>query len=88
MLTSTPKLVFSVDGDIIKMENQPHPDSRPEENAKCEFKLNDEFTFEPKGALFKVSLPLNPKDHNLKLVWFPAYYIIFDNKVVGAGNPD
>jgi hypothetical protein len=55
MLTSTPKLVFSVDSDFIKMENLPHPGTRPEENAKCEFKLNEEFMFEPKGVVFKVS---------------------------------
>jgi len=54
MLTSKPKLLFSVDGDVIKTTNCPHPDTQPDVVAECDFKLNQEFQFEPRGLMLKV----------------------------------
>lgn len=45
---------FTTDRDVITSKNTPHPVSNPEETAECDFKLNQEFTFEPKGVLLKV----------------------------------
>ncbi|XP_045192614.1 uncharacterized protein LOC123548968 [Mercenaria mercenaria] len=56
MLGSTPKLSFTVDGDHVKTENSPYPITKPEENAKCDFKLNEEFTFEHKGFVLKITV--------------------------------
>lgn len=56
MLTSTPKMTFEIDGDLIKTQNTPHPTTSPDVTAMCDFKLNKEFTFEPKGVLLQITV--------------------------------
>lgn len=54
MLTSKPRLTFSVEGEVIKTTNTPHPDTQSDVVAMCDYKLNEEFQYEPRGLLLKV----------------------------------
>lgn len=55
MVSSSPKLKFEVNGQVILMTNAPHPENIPEDTVELDITLNEEFKFEPKGVLLHVS---------------------------------
>ena len=61
MLSSTPKFILKADGETIKTTTIPHPNTEPDLRADVEFKLGEEYVFEPREHVLKVSLS-NPGD--------------------------
>ena len=56
MLSSTPKFTLSVDGETIKTTTIPYPNSSPDVKADVEFKIGEEYTFEPRDHILNVTI--------------------------------
>ena len=55
MLSSTPRFILKADGETIKTTTIPHPNTEPDLRADVEFKLGEEYVFEPREHVLKVS---------------------------------
>lgn len=56
MLSSTPKFILTTEGETIKTTTIPHPNSAPDIKADVEFKIGEEYVFEPRDHVLKVSI--------------------------------
>ena len=54
MLSSTPKFILTAEGETIKTTTIPHPNMDPDLKADVEFKLGEEYVFEPREHILKV----------------------------------
>ena len=55
MTSSKPKFILCVDGETIKTTTIPNPNSEPDLKAEVEFRLEEEYTFEPRDHILNVS---------------------------------